>query len=152
MLPLFFAADALCAAGRQVHTPPGGHRRRHTPQAEQFAHYADSIAPSSNLMVRGSALAGAGGFVAYNEITGLLRGVHALGSARVVATWDFQPDADNVLADLYDCAMRISARRALGAICPRVCHRWRNGGCAAGLLARIRAVQALIPAERRATG
>ncbi|ASL09465.1 hypothetical protein MYCOZU1_02853 [Mycobacterium intracellulare subsp. chimaera] len=103
-------------------------------------------------MVRGSALAGAGGFVAYNEITGLLRGVHALGSARVVATWDFQPDADNVLADLYDCAMRISARRALGAICPRVCHRWRNGGCAAGLLARIRAVQALIPAERRATG
>ncbi|AOS92133.2 hypothetical protein AN480_12840 [Mycobacterium intracellulare subsp. chimaera] len=115
MLPVFFAADALRAllAARFIRRQAA--TAADTPQAEQFAHYAESIALSSNLMVRGSALAAAGGFVAYNEITGVLRGVHALGSARLVGTWDFRPDDDNVLADLYDCAMRISARRALAA-------------------------------------
>ncbi|ETW23539.1 hypothetical protein [Mycobacterium gastri] len=115
MLPVFFAADALRAllAARFIR------RQRATAadpeHTEQFARYAESIALSGNLMVRVSALAEAGGFVPYNEITGVLRGVHALGSARLVGIWDFRPDDDNVLMDLYRRAIRISARRALAA-------------------------------------
>ncbi|MGB3896588.1 MAG: hypothetical protein WA942_20355 [Mycolicibacter sinensis] len=114
-MPVFFAADALRAllAARLVRcqavTPPDWFRR------EQFSHFAESIALSCNLIVRASTLAEAGGFIPYNEITGLLRGVHSLRSARLVGTWDFQPDADDVLVDLYRSAMRISARRALAA-------------------------------------
>lgn len=115
MMPAFFASDALRAllavrfVRRQAAIPAD------PDHSEQFRRYAESIALSCNLMVRGSALAEAGGFVPYNEITGLLRGVHDLPSARLVGTWNFQPDDENVLADLYRSAVRISSRRALAA-------------------------------------
>lgn len=118
-MPVFFAADALRAllgaklVRREVAMPADPER------AEQFRHYAESIALSCNLIVRGSALAQAGGFVPYNEITGVLRGVHGVRSARLVGTWDFQPHDDDVLADLYRSAVRISARRALAAYLSR---------------------------------
>ncbi len=112
MLPGFFAADALRAllAARLTRSLGSGPY-----EAERFGQYAESIALSGNLIVRGSALAQAGGFVPYNEITELVRGVSGGAGTGLVGTWDFRPDAEDVLVDLYRTAMRISARRALAA-------------------------------------
>lgn len=115
MIPAFFASDALRAllAARfvraQAATPDDPSR------AESFRHFAESIALSGNLVVRAGALSRAGGFAPYNEITGVVRGVHGLPDTRILGTWDFHPEADDVLVELYGCAMRISARRALAA-------------------------------------
>lgn len=121
MLPVFFLSDAFRAllAARFIQNQAASSDDCHA--AIQFRHYAESIALSGNLIVRGSALIEAGGFAPYNEITGLIRGVHGLPRvragrmARLVGTWDFHRDDGDVLVDLYNVAMRISARRALVA-------------------------------------
>lgn len=122
MLPEFFLADALRAllAARLVRCQAAD--PSDACRAEGFRRHAESIVLSGNLAVRGSALGRTGGFAPYNEITQLVRGVHALrgadghtGTSRVVGSWDFDARAGNVLGELYRTALRISGRRALAA-------------------------------------
>ncbi|WP_292976612.1 hypothetical protein [Mycobacterium sp.] len=73
-MPVFCAADALRALLAAKFVRRQAALAVAPEQAEKFRYHAESIAHSSNLIVRGPALGEAGGFVPYNEITGLLRG------------------------------------------------------------------------------
>ncbi|MES2093597.1 MAG: hypothetical protein V4531_07285 [Actinomycetota bacterium] len=124
MAPAFFSSDVLRALLSTRLVSGASSDRGDSSRPVEFSHYAESVALSANLAVRGSALQRAGGFTRDNEITGLVRGVHALagfdGSAPVATgglagMWSFDPNHDDVMLDLYRSSLRISARRAFAA-------------------------------------
>ncbi len=124
MAPAFFSSDVLRALLSTRLVSGVSSDRGDSNRAAEFSHYAESVALSANLAVRGSALQWAGGFTRDNEITGLVRGVHAISgldekapdpTGGLAAMWSFDPSHDDVMLDLFRSSLRISARRAFAA-------------------------------------